>query len=364
MAEEAERIGIRAYIGPELKSASWQLDKQGRLFYKWAQKAGDRGLKEAVHFVQRHKRNGKRRIQGCFYPLSVDTCTPELLRDSKKEAQRLTVPIHTHAAQTLIELHEVLRRFCKTPVHHLDDLGFLDEGTILGHCIFASGHRMAAYPNADDLQRIARSGATVAHCPLVFARRGIALDSFAKYLKNGINMGLGTDTIPFDILHEMRIASLICKVMEGDFSVGRADELLNMVTLGGAKALGRKDLGRIELGAKADLTVLKMESLYMAPFIDPLRAVLVSGSGHLVETVVVDGKRVVSEGRVGDLDEGALYREVQKIGEKSISAIVRNHWSGMSRANCFRPLCLIGGGKVPLNQKRYSRKLILKERSL
>lgn len=337
MAEEAEKLGVRAYIAPPVRSAYEQLDHEGRLHYRWNEKRGEQDLRTAVDFAQSLRGIAHDRIQPFLYAYTVDTCTPQLLKESKVEARRLGVPFHIHAAYTLYEFHEILRRYGKTPIVYLDDLGILDKGTILGHCIFTSGHRQVPYPNGDDLSILARSGVTVAHCPLVFARRGIALDTMARYLRQGINLGLGTDSVPFDIIGEMRIASLICKVMEQDFSVGRADEILNLVTLGGSKALGRDDLGRIEPGAKADMTILRLESLYLLPFYDPIRALLAGGSGHLVETVIIDGKKVVTDGRVTKLDEGSLFHDVQEIGMKNLSFLVAHHWSAMKKAEIFPP---------------------------
>lgn len=339
MVEEAKRLGIRAYIAFPFRSAYEQLDSEGRLHYLWREKEGEQDLQIATDFIRNHHGEGDGRIQGFLYAYSVDTCTPQLLMESKIEARRLGVPLHIHAAYTLFEFNEILRRYSKTPVAHLNHMGVLDERTILGHCIFTSGRRQVFYPNGDDISILAHSGVTVAHCPLVYARRGIALDSLAQYLKNGINLGLGTDTVPFDLISEMRFASLICKVMEQDFSVSQADELLNLVTLGGAMALGRSDLGRIEPGAKADLTILKMESLFLLPFYDPLRALLASGDGHLVDTIIIDGKKVVVEGQVVGLDGNSLFSEVQEIGKKNLSFIVAHHWSGMKKEGLF-PLSL------------------------
>ena len=72
------------------------------------------------------------------------------------------------------------------------------------------------FPNGRDLELLAASGASVAHCPWVFARRGIPMQSYARYLRAGVNMALGTDTFPQDMLHEMQIAAVVSKLVESD----------------------------------------------------------------------------------------------------------------------------------------------------
>ena len=116
-----------------------------------------------------------------------------------------------------------------------------------------TAHRLAALPAGRDLEILARSGVTVAHCPLVFARRGNALESFHRYRAAGVNVGLGTDTYPRDLISEMRWASLLCKVVEHDFTVATAAEVFDAATLAGARALGRDDIGRLAPGARADI---------------------------------------------------------------------------------------------------------------
>ena len=80
-----------------------------------------------------------------LYPMQIDTCTPELL-EKTKEAEHLNVKIQIHAAQTLFEFHEILRRYKKTPIGVLADTGLLDKDLVIVHCIFISGHSWTAYP--------------------------------------------------------------------------------------------------------------------------------------------------------------------------------------------------------------------------
>ena len=154
-----------------------------------------------------------------------------------------------------------MRRERCTPIELLNQVGFLDPEVSLSHCIFISGHSWLAYPYGDDLKIIADSGASVAYSPLKYLKLGILMESFDKYRKAGVNMGIGTDTFPKDILSDMHYAALAARVADKSFLSGHPRYVFNAVTLGGAKMIGRSDLGRLQKGAKADITIVNLRDI-------------------------------------------------------------------------------------------------------
>jgi cytosine/adenosine deaminase-related metal-dependent hydrolase len=326
----AGRIGIRAYLTPGYRSASYRIGLEGQLTYEWDEEAGVRGLERATSFIRTHQGAHDGRIKGMLYPLQVDTCSPELFRATRKAADELGVGIQTHVGQNVVEFHEMLRRHGKTPVELLEETGVLGPRTILAHCLLTTAHRLAALPGGRDLEILARNSVTVAHCPLVFARRGNALESFHRYRAAGVNVGLGTDTYPRDLISEMRWASMLCKVMEHDFTVATAADVFNAATLAGARALGRDDIGRLTPGAKADIVILDLQKLRIGPYRDPIKALVNCGTGDDVETVIVDGRTVVEGGRVVGIDEPALRREAQEEAERLWATVPEWHWQRLT----------------------------------
>src|SRR5207244_11812859 len=111
------------------------------------------------------------------------------------------------------------------------------------------------YAYGGDLKRLADAGVTVVHAPYKYAKLGIALESFERYRALGINLAIGTDTYPQDVVHEMRWAALMCRMAEGSFRVGRPGDVFDAATLGGSRLPGRDAPGRPTPGAKADLIV-------------------------------------------------------------------------------------------------------------
>jgi 5-methylthioadenosine/S-adenosylhomocysteine deaminase len=329
-ARIAGELGLRAYVSPAYKSAEYVVDAAGRLSYEEHEAEGVAGLERAKEFIRKHAGAHGGRIQGMLFPYQVDTCSPALLRATRKAADELGVGIEIHAGQNLLEFHEILRRHTMTPVEYLADTGLLGPDAIVGHCIISTAHHLAALPGGRDLEVLAQTGASVAHCPLVFARGGNALESFAKYRRAGINVGLGTDTYPRDLISEMRWASNLCKIVERDFTVATAADVFSAVTLGGARALRRDDLGRLAPGAKADIVLIDMRSFRMGPYRDPIKALVQCGTADDVDRVIVDGKTVVEDGHVVGLDEAALLAQAQAEADRLWSTVPEWHWQGLT----------------------------------
>jgi cytosine/adenosine deaminase-related metal-dependent hydrolase len=145
---------------------------------------------------------------------------------------------------------------------------------------------------------------------VVFARDGEALDSFASYLACGVTIALGTDTAPPDLLDNMRQGLNICRVMEGKPAASAAD-FYNAATLGGAKALGRDDIGRLEPGAQADITVFDLTGFHLGPLIDPVKTMLLAGSGRDFTHAWIAGRAVMRERVIPGVDTDALRRKAQ-----------------------------------------------------
>jgi len=308
-------LGLRAYLAPSFRNVNFYYEKSGALRCEWDDAIGDRGLEDAATFIRKHRDKYNGRIQGMLYPRQPDTCTPELLKKTKQLAKELGVGIQIHAAINLIEFHQITGRYGKTPIGFLEDIGFLGPEVILAHCVFLTGHSWTALPRGNDLELIADSETSVSHCPLKYAKLGIALESFDRYVAEGVNVSLGTDTYPLDMAGEMRIASLVNRFVEKDYLAGSYRDVFNAATLGGAKALGREDLGRLCPGVKADLLIVDISRTDYGAVFDPIKAFIEYGSGRDIETVIIDGRIIVDQKQFLGLDEADLVSRVQAEAE-------------------------------------------------
>ncbi|WP_367353272.1 amidohydrolase family protein [Achromobacter animicus] len=304
--------GLRAYIAPMFRSARWYTKNGHVVEYDWNEKAGEAGMERALALIDKAEAHECGRLTGMLVPAQIDTCTPELLKSSHQEAKRRGIGWQTHAAQSLPEFHEITRRHGLTPVQWLHSLGVLDPGSIVGHGIFVDDHPNTHWNTATDLSILSETGASVAHCPTVFMRRGMALRDFGRYRRAGINLGIGTDTYPHNMIEEMRHVGYLARLMAQTPRAVTTGEVFHAATVGGATALGREDLGRIAVGARADLVMVDMTHHLMRPSRDPVRSLVYAAADRAVHTVYIDGKRVVHEGQVHSLDYRKAAEQVDE----------------------------------------------------
>ncbi|MEP7200690.1 MAG: amidohydrolase family protein, partial [Chloroflexota bacterium] len=326
-AEQAARFGFRAYVGPMYRSGRWYTDDGKTVKYHWDEAAGNAAFERAVGWIEQNDGAHGGLVKGFLSPSQVDTCTEDLLRRTREAANRLHVPIQIHASQSVNEFREMANRHGQSPIEWLRAIGFLGPDVILGHAIILAGGSWAQYAG-DDIGIMADAGCSVAHAPWVFARRGIAMESFARYLKAGINMTLGTDTAPQSMIEAMKFAAVLSKVMDRQTEIATAADVFNAATLGGAKAVGRDDLGRIAVGAKADLVIWECESMWMSPLRDPIKNIVFNAQSEDVQTVIVNGKVVMRDGVIPNApDIKEMARRVQTAGERMWANIAKGDWA-------------------------------------
>ena len=142
---------------------------------------------------------------------------------------------------------------------------------------------MAALAHARRTCRLlTETGTHVAHCPSPFARYGHTLEDFGRYRRAGVNIGIGTDVAPHNVIEEMRLASTLARVSARDIDTTSVGALFHAATMGGADALGRSDIGRLATGAKADLVLVDMANPWMRPARDPLRSLVFTAADRAV----------------------------------------------------------------------------------
>ena len=326
---EAGKVGLRLYVGQGYRSGRWYTDDGKQVNYAWDEEAGERGFARAVAFVEKVDGQQNGRIKGFLTPSQVDTCSESLLRRSRDAATSLGVPLALHTSQSVNEFQEMTRRHGRSPIEWLRDIGFLGPDVILGHAIIVAGGSWANY-HGDDVGILAATGANVAHCVWVFARRGIAMESFARYLARGVNITLGTDTCPQSMIEALRWTAVVSKIVDRRTEVATAADVFTAATLGGAKALGRDDLGRIAPGAKADLLIWEGDSLFMTPLRDPVKNIVYSAQAEDLDTVIVDGEIRMRDRQVFGVDVAALTRELQTAGERMWPRMADADWAGRS----------------------------------
>jgi 5-methylthioadenosine/S-adenosylhomocysteine deaminase len=327
VVERAGHYGLRVYMGLTFRSGHWLTRDGRRVVWEWDEEAGRQGLRRAVDFLEKHDGAHGGLVRCHLSPAQVDTCTPELLIEAKRRADEARRPYTVHTSQSVVEFNEMLQRHGKTPVAWLAELGVLGDNTVLGHAIIVGGSSWTNYP-AGDVAIMAESGCSVAHAVWVFARRGVLMESFALYRTAGINVALGTDTNPQSVIEAMRWAAVCSKIVERNTEATTAAHAFDAATLGGARALGRDDLGRIAPGATADLVLWKAASWTMTPLRDPIKNIVYNATAEDVDRVYVGGRLVVAGGRVLAADEAKILADLQAGGERMWPRMKQFDWAG------------------------------------
>ena len=293
-------LGLRVYLGPAYRTGNQVVADDGRIETFFDEARGLQGLTDAIAFCQQHDGRGAGLIRTMLAPDRIETCTATLLQKSAQAARDLDVPIRLHCCQSPTEIELVRRLHGMTPPQWLQQLGFLSERALLPHVTQVSGN---------DLDIIRDGGAAIVHCPLVSSRHGGAICSFASYKAMGQRIGLGTDTWPPDMIQNMQLGMILCRVLEGDAQACRSEDYFDAATLGGADALRRPDLGRLQPGAKADIVVIDLSRTLQTP--DPIQSLMTSTSGRDVRSVLVDGRLVMHERVIPGFDEDIAFARAQ-----------------------------------------------------
>ena len=321
VAEEAATLGIRAYLGPCYMSGMTYFTRQGERRAHWDEQKGLAGLAMAERFFHDYHNSSNGLIQGALLPDRIETCTPALLSRTAALSKELDAPVRLHCCQSVTEFETVLSLRGHTPLGWLESLSLLSPRAILPHGIYISGHPMVSVNNQDDIARLRDYQSTVVHCPIVFARDGEALNSFGRYLKQGVNLAMGTDTFPADPIDNLRQGYNIARLQEFPEHHTQVLDLYNAATLGGAKALGREDLGRLSPGAKADITVFDLAGFHIGPLFDPIKNLILSASGRDCKASFINGRCVMNDFVV----QGVNETELQNQASKQYQVLMQSH---------------------------------------
>lgn len=163
----------------------------------------------------------------------------------------------------------------------------------------------------------------MAHCPVTFARSGQGMESLGRYLRTGVNVGIGTDTTPFNMLEEMREAIIQSRCRSGDFADVTTAQVFSAATTGGAVALGRPDLGHLCEGAAADVVSVNLAAPSMRPVHDPLRSLVHTAAERAVRDVWVAGRHVLTGSTPAGLDLAGALSEIDAAQARAIRVAER-----------------------------------------
>jgi 8-oxoguanine deaminase len=249
-------------------------------------------------------------------PCSPFSVTRDLMRESAALARFYGVHLHTHLAETSDEERFCQWEFGRRPVGYAYDLGWVGDDVWYAH---------AVHVNPAEISLMARTGTGVCHCPSSNMRLASGIAPVRAYIDEGVRLGLGVDGSASNdsshMLAEARMALLLQRV-SGNPAGLSAREALWLATAGGARVLGRDDIGQIAPGKAADFIGFRLERLDFAGALHDALAALVFCSPQHVDLSVIHGKIVVKEGHLLTLDLGPVIERHNRIARQLVSGVV------------------------------------------
>ncbi len=304
VAEAAKKARIRAVVGEVLYD--FPSPHYGPI---------ERGLEFTESLIKHWQKDPL--ITIAIEPHALYTCSPDLLKKCRSLADRYGVPLKTHLAENQNEVEEVMKKYGRRPVDHLENIGLLSSPLIACHCVWLSEAEM-------DL--LARRGVRVVHNPESNMKLASGVAPVPDLLARGVIVGLGTDGCAsnnnLDLFQEMDSAAKLHKVHRLDPTVMPSRTVLEMATLGGARVLGmEKEIGSLEAGKKADVIVLELNRPHLQPVYNLVSHLVYSATGADVRDVIIDGKMVMENRKLLTLDEGKILEKMKEIKEDVLRRI-------------------------------------------
>ena len=301
IAEAMDQAGLRGFAG----AAFPPLNSEGRPPAETLA-----GWKRQV-LELRDIYRGHERIAPAIAPHAPYTVPPEALSEMAKMSKREGIPLAIHVSESLWEQEEIQKKYGKTPIRHLHDLGATGPGSLFVHCVHA---------NAADLEIMAETGTSLSYNPESNMKLCNGIAPVGEALEKGIAAGLGTDGAAsnnnLNMFGEMDAGAKLQALKYGEKSPAAMD-MLKMATVTGAKAIGlEREIGSIEEGKRADFMAVSLDSPAFSPPHNLISALVYAANGSEVDFVMCEGRLLMEGGQLKTLDEGEIFRESRRLGGK------------------------------------------------
>ena len=294
-AGKVEKIGMRGVLGSGVIDFPWKDIAQ----------SSDDYFRHAEDLINNWK--DSELITPCVAPHATFTCGPDNYKRAKEMADKHNVPLHTHLAETQFEVAECKKRYGKTPVEYLDDIGFLSERVSAAHCVWLTDR---------EIEILAEKKTGVSHCIESNLKLASGIAPLPKLLNAGVKVAFGTDGAAsnndLNILGEMSTAAKVHKAISMDATVVDSKTTLLMATKNGAEILGLGEkTGSIKPGKKADMVIADLNQPHLSPIYDIYSHITYCMRPSDIETVMVNGKIVIDKGQPATLDEAEVIAKAR-----------------------------------------------------
>ena len=268
------------------------------------------GLEYALKFIEEF--HGNELITPALAPHAPYSVDEEQLALVAKWAKKLDVPVLIHLSETKAEIEQIRRDFGKTPVEYLDSVGLLNSRLVAAHCIFVT---------ESDIDLLKRRGVGVSHNMVSNVKSGKGVAPVLTMLDRRVDVGLGTDGAmsgnTLDIMTQMGYVAKIHKLVNEDRTVMPPVDVVEMATIGGARALNMGHrIGSLEVGKLADVIIVDKDAVNMIPMYDVYSALVYAATAANVTTTIIHGRIIMENREVQTVDVEKIRRDVLELNEE------------------------------------------------
>ncbi|MDX2242567.1 MAG: 8-oxoguanine deaminase [Leptolyngbyaceae cyanobacterium bins.302] len=270
-------------------------------------------LKDCQRLIEQyHDSSPYAMLRMTLAPCSPFSVTQDLMRESATLARSYAgVRLHTHLAENQSDIDYSLEKFGVIPGEYAEAVGWLGNDVWHAHCVMLDDATIAKF---------GATGTGVSHCPGSNTRLASGIAPIRKMLDAGVPVSLGVDGSSSNdagnMLQEARTAFLLARVRDRDASAMTARDILEVATLGGAKVLGREDIGALAPGMAADLIAIDLDRPQFAGALhDPVSAIIMC-LAHSVDYSFINGRKVVSEGKLTTVDQHQLIEQTNRLAKQ------------------------------------------------
>jgi len=298
VAQAAKEAGMRAVVGEVIYD--FPSPNYGPV---------EKGLKYTEDLIEKWRDDPL--ITIAVEPHSAYVCSPELLQKLRAIADQNGVPMVIHLAETEREVNDIRKRYGRTPVGHLAEIGFLSSNLIADHCVALTSEDMSLLKDFD---------VKVAHNPESNMKLASGIAPIPELLKLGITVGIGTDGCAsnnnLDMFQEIDTVAKLHKVHTLDPTVMDVRTVVRMATIDGARVLGIGDItGSLEAGRKADIIVIDIRRPHLMPMYNVYSHLVYAANGSDVVTTIVNGQVLMQDRVLTTLDVDEVMAAVNQIAQ-------------------------------------------------
>ena len=269
--------------------------------------AGQMRLRQA--YEERDAAADCERLSFMLAPHAPYTCDEGFMRIVSEEAKKNHMGIHVHLSESESEIEQIKEKYGCSPIEMADRNGLFDVPAIAAHCVQIT---------KSDMEILKAKNVSVVTNPASNMKLGNGFAPVPEMLDMGINVCIGTDGAAsnnsLNLFHEMSLLALIHKGVKRTPQCISAKENIRIATINGAKALGlEKEIGSLEVGKKADIAILNLNSPSLTPRNNLIAGLSYSANGSEVETVIIDGKITMENRKILTMDEDLVYKKINEI---------------------------------------------------